>query len=78
MTIILMSSSVRGAENNAIFWTKKQDQQKTNGAPTPVWIGYIRTLPSPQLFPHPEPQPPQEKCDHFSLSCPAACTACYS
>lgn len=60
-----MSSSVRGAENNAIFWAKEQDQQKTNGAPTPVWIGCIRTLPSPQLFPRPEPQPPQESVITF-------------
>lgn len=28
--IILMPGSIRGAEDNAVFWTKEQDEQKTN------------------------------------------------
>lgn len=51
--IVLMPSSIRGAEDNAIFWTKEQDQQKTNGAPTPVWIVCIRTLPGSPAVPSP-------------------------
>lgn len=73
-----MPSSIRAAEDNAIFWTKEQDQQKTNGAPTFVWIVCTRTLPGSPAVPSPRATASPGKCDHFSLSCPAACTACYS